>query len=327
MLYLTHNLKNNTNFFDTYYIDNLPLQKEIDFSLKIEEFYHKNLPKMFQNLKNEYDITKKRSILRKFPIFIQEHLLEISILSKELGIIRVNSIREFIIEEFEPFIEKFDDLVVSTLLYSSKVGELRCLNIEKIKESGDIEGMWEDCSTDNADRVSDKISKKKMEIHDNPYGYYGIINKDKDKFSIANILAEKEKIRITKTGKMDTRRVSTGRVCTTWDHEELLILIDKIKLPYSKEFEDRYKKKTDEQLKNEYDNKLFVKISKIMDKDKFDTLSRNDKLRLMYWGISGKDKINKPDICEAIEKWFKDNGLLDEILLNKEKPKNVKKKK
>lgn len=328
MLYLTHNLKNNSNFFDTYYIENFPLQMQIDFSSKIDELYDKNLPKMFQNLKNEQDIDKKRKILRKFPLYIQEYLLETSILSKELGLEGVNSVREFIIEEFNNFIESFDDLIVSTLLYSSKIGELRCLNIKDIDDIKDIKDeLWEDCSKDNTDRVLDKISKKKMEIHDNPYGYYGIINKANDKFSIANILAEKEKVRITKTGKVDTRRVSTGRVCTTWDHEELLILIDKIKLSYPKEFADRYKKKTDEYLTNEYDNKLFVKISKIMDKDKFEKLSRDDKLRLMYWGISGKEKINKPDICDAIEKWFKENDLLEEKLPDKEKIKNVKKKK
>jgi hypothetical protein len=67
-----------------------------------------------------------------------------------------------------------------------------------------------------------------------------------------------------------------------------------------------------------------VKITKIFDKDKFDSMSRDDKLRLMYWGISGKDKINKPDICDAIEKWFKDNGLLEEKI---PEPKNTKKKK
>lgn len=329
MLYITHNLKKNTNFLDTYYIDNFPLQKQIDLSSKIEEIYHNNLPKMFKKLKDENDVEKRQNILRKFPIFVQEHILEMSILSKELGIEGINDIREFIIEEFRPFIERFEDLIVSTLLHSSGAGELRCFSLESLDDlkEGDYGDVWENCSTDNTEKVVEKISKKKMEIHDNPYGYYGIINKANNKFSIANILAEKEKVRITKTGKVDTRRVSTGRVCTTWDHEELLILIDKIKLEYPKEFQDKYKKKTDQQLNNEYDNKLFVKISKIMDKDKFSLLSRDDKLRLMYWGISGKEKINKPDICDAIEKWFKDNGLLEEKLADKEKPKNAKKKK
>lgn len=317
MLYLTHNLKNNTNFFDSYYISNFPLQKEVDFLLKIEEFYSDNLPKMFKNLKNEIDTDKRRKILRKFPLLVQEYLLEISILSEQLEIEGVNDVREFIISEFSTFIERFENLIVSTLLYSSNMGEIRCLSLSSLsslsqKNVENYDNLWENCSSDNADKVIEKISKKKMEIHDNPYGYYGIINKENDKFSIANILAEREKVRITKTGKVDTRRVSTGRVCSTWDHEELLVLIDKIKLSYPKEFEERYKKKTDEQLINEYDNKLFVKISKIMEKQKFESLNRQDKLRLMYWGISGKEKINKPDICDAIEKWFKDNGLLEE---------------
>jgi hypothetical protein len=44
----------------------------------------------------------------------------------------------------------------------------------------------------------------------------------------------------------------------------------------------------------------------------------------MYWGMSGKEKINKPEICNAIEKWFKDHELLEEKLAEQ---KNVKKKK
>jgi hypothetical protein len=95
-------------------------------------------------------------------------------------------------------------------------------------------------------------------------------------------------------------------------------------LTYPDDFKKRYSKKDDDQLKKEFDNKLFAKISKIMDRDKFDSMSRDDKLRLMYWGISGKEKVNKPDICDAIEKWFKDNDLLEEKLAEQ---KNIKKKK
>lgn len=322
MLYMTHNLKNTTNFFDSYYIENFPLQQEIDFNEKIEELYYQNLPKLFKKLKSETDIVNKRAILKKFPISMQETILEASILSREMGLSGISNIREFIIEEFEQFIQRVDDdLIVSTLLYSSdEKQKIRCLDTTDIKESPE----WKDCSDNIVTKVLEKLDRKKVEIHDNIYGYYGIINKSTDKFSIANILAEKEKVKLTKSGKVDSRRASTGRVCTTWDHEELLVLIDKIKLGYTKEFSKKYNKKTDEELNDEYDNKLFVKITKIFDKDKFDGMSRDDKLRLMYWGISGKDKINKPDICDAIEKWFKDNGLLEEKI---PEPKNIKKKK
>ena len=323
MLYLTTNLKNNSNFFDTYYISRFPLQREINLNDNIDEFYYNSLPTLFQNLKDETDIIKRRSILRKFPASVQEFLLESSILSEEKGITGVHNIREFILDEFRPFVERFeeDELIVSTLLYSIDQNEkIRCLDISDIKE----EVEWKDCSDNDIEKVMERLSQKKMEIHENPYGYYGILNKSTDKFSIANIVSEKQKVRITKTGKNDTRRVSTGRVCTTWDHEELLILIDKIKLTYPDDFKKRYSKKDDDQLKKEFDNKLFAKISKIMDRDKFDSMSRDDKLRLMYWGISGKEKVNKPDICDAIEKWFKDNDLLEEKLAEQ---KNIKKKK
>ena len=41
-------------------------------------------------------------------------------------------------------------------------------------------------------------------------------------------------------------------------------------------------------------------------------MTKEDKLRVMYWGRSGKDSINKPEICKAIQKWFKENNLLEE---------------
>ena len=323
MLYLTSNLKNNSNFFDSYYVERFPLQKEIILNDNIDDFYYNSLPNLFKSLKEETDDTKRRSILRKFPPSVHEFLLETSILSQERGISGINSIREFILNEFRPFIERFeeDKLIASTLLHSIDPNEkIRCLDISDIKE----EGEWRDCPDENVDRVIQRLSQKKIEIHDNPYGYYGILNKANDKFSIANIVAEKEKVRLTKAGNVDTRRSSTGRVCTTWDHEELLLLIDNIKLGYPEDFKKRYSKKTDEQMNMEYDNKLFAKITKIVDRDRFEEMSRDDKLRLMYWGISGKDKINKPDICDAIERWFKDNGLLEEKLAEQ---KNIKKKK
>jgi hypothetical protein len=317
-LYLTHNLKNNSNFFDSYYIEHFPIQKEIDFNYKIEEFYYKNLPKVFQTLKNEKDTTKRRFLLKKFPISVQEFILETCILSSELGRKGTTNLREFIIEEFKQFIERFDDenMIVSTLLFRSSESEnMRCLDVGDIKDSPE----WRDCSEEMIEKVSERINKKKVEIYDNPYGYYGIVNKENDKFSIVNILSEKQKVRLTKTGKVDTRRVSTGRVCSTWDHEELLLLIDKIKLEYPKEFSDRYKKITDENLNQEYDNKIFIKISKVFTQNEFYEMSRDDKLRLMYWGISGKEKINKPEICDTIEKWFKNNELLEEKLSKKYK--------
>jgi len=313
MLYLTTNLRNNSNFLDNYYVDKFPLQREINLNDNIDEFYYNSLPKLFQSLKDEIDQTKRQSILRKFPSSVQEFLLETSILSQEKEISGVNNIREFILNEFDPFIEKFDDdkLIVSTLLYSiDPTDKIRCLDLND-------GGQWTDCLSENVDRVIDRLYVKKKEIHDNQYGYYGILNKATDKFSIANIDAEKQKVRITKTGKVDTRRVSTGRVCTTWDHEELLLLIDKIKLEYPDEFKKKYNKKTDDQINKEYDNNLFIKITKIVNKDRFEEMTRDDKLRLMYWGISGKDKINKPVICDAIEKWFKFRNLLEENLNKK----------
>jgi hypothetical protein len=304
-LYLTYNLKNNTNFFDSYYIEYFPLQKQINFNDKIEEVYELSLPKLFKAMKNEKDIDMRREILRKFPLYIQEILLEVSILSSELALQNIHNLREFILQEFEPFVQRFDDVIISTLMEDN----LRCLRLDDIKE----ENPWKNCSDDDILKVREKMQQKKTEIHDNPYGYYGIFNKNTDKFSIADIVAEKGKVRLTKTGKVDSRRASTGRVCTTWKHTDLLELIHKIKLEFPKEFFTKNSKKTDQDLNDDiYKDEKYIEIASTFTREVFEEMSREDKLRVIYWGRSGKDSIKKPQICKAIQKWFKDNNLLEE---------------
>jgi hypothetical protein len=304
MLYLTYNLKNNTNFFDSYYIEKFPLQKRIVFNDEIEKVYEEHLPELFKEIKQEKNKEKRREILRKFPIEVHEFLLETSILSSELGIENVNNLREFILEEFKSFIQRFDNMIISTLLEDN----FRCLNLDDVKE----DNPWKNCNDEDIKKVKENLKQKKTEIHDNKYGYYGILNKIADKFSIADIVAEKAKVRVTKTGKLDSRRSSTGRVCTTWKHKDILILIDKIKLPFPKEFDIKQSKKTEAELLESYDLPKYIEITKAFDKSYYQNMSREDKLRVMYWGKSGKDSITKPQICKEIKKWFKDNNLLEE---------------
>jgi hypothetical protein len=316
MLYLTHNLKSNTNFFDSYYVENFPLQKEIDLSLfndKIDELYYKTMPKLFNSLKTEKDVSKKREILYKFPLETQEFLLETAVLAGERSTGNV-SLRTFLLDEFKPFIIRLEEenMIVSTL-----TDNLRCLDLEDVKES-----EWEDCSEENKRKIREKKEEKKMEYRENPYGYYGLLDKLTDKFSIVDIIAEKDKIRLTKTGKVDTRRKSKGKACDpSWKHKDLLILINKIKLEYQDDFDRKLVKKSNNELENEYDNDKYKEIAKAFTNQEFKDMSKEDKLRLMYWGSSGKESISKAKICKAIQKWFKDNNLLEEYISEKTKKK------
>jgi hypothetical protein len=315
MLYITHNLRNNTNFFDSYYVENFSLQKDISlflFNDKIEESYFETMPKLFNNLKNEKNIDKKREILHKFPLNIQEFLLESAVLSREYAIGDVG-LREFLLQEFKPFIVKLDEnVIISTL-----TDNLRCLDIEDIKEN-----KWEDCSEENKIKVKEQTEKKKTEYRENPYGYYGLLDKTNDKFSIVDITTEKDKIRLTKSGKVDTRRARKGKACDpSWKHKELLNLINKIKLEYPDTFDQKYNKKSNEDLNKEYDNDRYIEISKAFTKEEFNDMTKEDKLRLMYWGSSGKESISKSKICNSIQKWFKDNNLLEEYISEKTKKK------
>jgi len=319
VLYITHNLKGNTNFFDSYYIENFPLQKNIDlylFNDKIEEVYYKTMPTLFNSLKNEKDISKRREILRKFPLDIQEFLLETAILSGERAVGNTD-LRNFLLDEFKSFIVRLEDdnIIISTL-----TDNLRCLDIEDIEDIK--ESKWQDCSEDNKKKVKEKEEEKKIEYRENPYGYYGLLDKATDKFSIVDIISEKDKVRLTKSGKVDTRRTRKGKACDpSWKHKDLLELINKIKLEYPEDFDKRLLKKSNIELNNEYDNDRYKEIAKAFTNNEFENMSKEDKLRLMYWGSSGKESMPKSKICNAIQKWFEDNNLLEEYISEKSKKK------
>ncbi len=305
-LYLTYNLKNNTNFFDTYYVENFPLQSDFNlniFNSKIETLFQDNLPNLFNKMKDEKDISKKREMLRKFPLLTQEFFLETAILSSEKQEGN-EKFRKFLLDEFNPFIIRRDDIVISTLL-----DKLRCLDIKD--DLDDLE--WRECSEDEEKNIREQMAQKKEERRENPYGYYGIIDKTKNKFLIADMSTEKEKVRITKTGKVDARRARKGKACDpSWKHKDLLILIDKIKLPFPEKFANKQSKRSDDDLSREH--KKHKEIGLAFTEDVFKDMPRDDKLRVIYWGSSGKDSIPKSEICKAIQKWFKEHNLLEEYI-------------
>jgi hypothetical protein len=271
------------------------------------------MPSLFNSLKNERDVSKRREILHKFPLDIQEFLLETAVLAGERAIGNIE-LRNFLLEEFKPFIVRLEDdnIIVSTL-----TDNLRCLDTEDIKEN-----EWQNCSEENKKKVKEKAEERKTEYRENPYGYYGLLDKSTDKFSIVDIKAEKDKLRLTKSGKVDTRRTRKGKACDpSWKHKELLQLINKINLEYPEDFDKRLVKKSDANLNKEYDNERYKEIAKAFTKDEFEKMSKEDKLRLMYWGSSGKESISKAKICSAIEKWFRENNLLEEYISEKSKKK------
>jgi hypothetical protein len=305
MLYFTYNLKNNSDFLDTFYVSNFPLQK----INKIEDktTLLNKLPNLLDRLKKDLKVEH----LNEFSIDIQELMLELSILSlrmkKELT--KENkTFRDFITNHFKSYIIELDSkTIVSTLLKTN-----RCLRNTEPME-------WHDCNDAEEKQIEEYIerqSKEKITLREK-FGYYGIQDID-GKFKIADIKYEKK----TK-GKM-------GRKCSTWNVVELLNLIKNIKFdPKDDSYSKKLYKMSNDKLFKYYKEKIdgFESVQQAFG-DKFESLSKEDKIRIMYWG-RGKTEgtMNKTIICNALEKWFVVNNLFDIEVKEDKKVKKDKKDK
>ena len=312
MIYLTYNLKNNTNFFDNYYISNFCLQEYADVEDRVQFLYQHNLPNLFEKMKNEEILSEKIKILQNFPIDIQELFLEQSILSRNMGA-ENTPLREFFINQFSPFILRLEnETIVSTLLFQNKKeNPFRCL--EKDQEE------WKDCVAETKNVISQKLSKKQEELEENPYGYYGIFETSTGKFYIRDISDEtKKKGKVGLTGKQKQTTVFTGRNCMSWDHKELIKVIHSIKLDSPPIFPDDFtdaqiKKITSQQsfektigddLDKLYDDEQYKEIKNAFTMEEYENMERKDKLRILYWGRLSSG-LTKKIICKTIQEWFK----------------------
>jgi len=311
MLYFTYNLKNNSDFLDTYYVNHFPLQQisKIEDETKMLNV----LPNLLSKIKKEQETNIKIEYLNEFSLNIQELMLEMSILSSKLGnkmTIDNKSFRDFIINHFKSFVITIDNLTVSTLLE-----KFRCLHKS--------ENEWRDCDKKETEMVLNYLDEKNREkvAEREKWGYYGIRDTD-GKFKISDIKYEQK----TKT--------KIGKRCSSWNIVELLNLIHNIKFHPK---EDSYYKKLNGMSSNKLSEYYRENIDGFKDVekafgDRFDSFTKEEKIRIMYWGRSKTEgSMNKTIICNALEKWFITNNLFeieikekDKVLKEKDKKSKVK---
>jgi hypothetical protein len=164
------------------------------------------------------------------------------------------------------------------------------------------EGVWVDGEDDKKELVVEYKKSLQTELDNNEYGYYGQINRGMNKFCIRNVTTKVEK----------KNRQKTGRVCKSIKRIELMNLASRI-LNIDGD---------DEQLNNETDKaKLWKKIQNGKDKNSKYILKSIDNgdielspespieelRRFLFWGNK-----NVGDLCDAIQSWFDNKGLLVE---------------
>jgi len=204
-----------TNTYDIYHIPNSfllstyssspILKEEMKFEDYVTYFENMYLPEKLAELQSIDDKDVLEYSFKSFSKPIQEKLLESFIKAEVKNIDTNKDLRRRFLKIYEKFIEKIDNTTVSTLLYE-KI--LRCFN-EK-----DLE--WSDCSDIQVNRYREGLKEKKeTKTTGNPYGYYGIIDKD-NKFKIS-LIDENVRVAVS-TGKFDKRKKkekSPGQACGT----------------------------------------------------------------------------------------------------------------
>jgi hypothetical protein len=241
---------------------------------------------------------------------IQEKFLENAIWgNKKYG---DSNVRNIIIDYYKNYIVTLPDKIVSTLLEDDDV--FRCLHTEDEK--------WTTCEENIKDKIEENRQKEKVGLENNPFGYYGIIGKDK-KFRIK---------RLTKEEEEDTRLKTKGAVCSEINRMgniiEMFLNINKegfnIKLPPDIEIQvpedrkesfieeiltrvsqDNYYTKHKEKKRNQ---KTLVEVNKKLELTREDLERMSDeKFKAVYFWIC---KASKKILCENLRYFFETNNLM-----------------
>ena len=272
-VYLSSKLKD-TELFDHFYVDHLPLQLFYDFNHTVSKVYHQNLPKLFRQMKDEVDVEKKKTLLSLFSDRAKELMIEFAVFSKNQQYEEVDPVREYILQQFASVIAHHQQYTVSSMLGKD---QLRCL------EDGKDE--WKACGKD--------ITLPKPEVKKNIYGYESIYED-----GVFKIKTQQEQL------PTDGRKQYKGENCEKMvpKTKHLTILHDlKIGISDAKKQDKKYKallKKSEDDLKEmmEENQDLETFLSK--------KLAKTDIVSLLYWNT-----LPKKELCHSIESFFKEKGI------------------
>jgi superfamily II DNA or RNA helicase len=264
------------NLFSDYYTKNPFITTGLSFNEIVKKKEVDYIENVIGSMYSSPDIIEKT--INKLPPQVIEYIIEASILANSIG--KSNEFTLEIAKYFSPFI--VEDLgnktIISSFLYGEKI--LRCLSPTEKGIS-----KWEDCSEEMMKKYNEKIKEKQGEMEKNPFGYYGIYDTIKNEFFIRDLRKEVD--------TTDKRKIFSGKKCNpSWSRNDLVELAIIIKLDYPVEF-----------AKNMTREQLLKKLDKIpvINGD----MTREDLSRALYW--SGQ---NKKITCDAIQKWFEENNLL-----------------
>jgi len=302
--FLVNSLSVKPDVQSLYYVKYPHITSGRSFSDIMNRVYSLSLPNVVEQIsktKNQKDLNK---LIKVLPTSIQELFIEASLTAKDKKIKKNKELREMILDLFKSYIKKIENVWVSTFLQEERV--LRC---NKIK--GEIED-WKNCDEKYNNLLQEYESKKQQQMREeNPYGIMGKFNPENDEFCIVDFKKEQEaKEKVSekrKKGTSDKRITYSGKVCEAggWKLEELVeIAVNRVKIQPPKDFR---KDDTEQSMLDKIRNN--EKLNSYLPKNP----NKDDLRRILYWGTTRKDGGNRGSkpICEALKKWFEENGYLE----------------
>jgi len=302
IFFLTDNFSDNDALVE-YYTKNPNLVREDSFNEAYRDLVDENASNLIElilhsNVDNQKSLRNMLSFIQRLDMETQEILLEYCIIADEKEVIQNEKVRNYLLREvFVGKYKKIKGVYISWMLFIEKLQ-----NYEKLRFLDDINGEWRDAESDEDVLLFRSINEASdvEEIKRNPYGYYGIFDKNKKtnetKFKIVKILEEQT----TKKNK-----IPSGKVCQTYNTFELIDILERLEIYPSEEkmkediesWEILQNKSMDE-IKSGSSVKLREQLEKMTDEDKM--------RRYVFWNGKDREKV----LCIKILNGMKEKRLI-----------------
>ena len=200
-------------FLTDYYTENPTITIDTNFYQVFDAIYQTKLPQIVEKMCASTDPDFIKKLVLELPVELHEYLLESSILARKMNKTTNVKFRDVILDYFKSFYREINGIWVSWYLYEDR-GIIKCLKSNN---------KWEDCTDTYKTTILNLQKEKKRDLESNPYGYYGLYNPEGGHFCIRDV---------SKPIPEKKHKVTTGRVCNTFDAKDLYNLaINKLNIP------------------------------------------------------------------------------------------------
>jgi hypothetical protein len=287
--FLVKSLSVDPNLLSAFYTEYPAVSPQIIFTELIDQVtapYMLDIIKQFRTV----EAKNREKLIKKLPLHIQEYFIEGSIEGDLKDKPQERDLRKWIKNYYKIYIRKVNSTWISSFLYD-KTKILRCLD--------ESEMLWKDCPEESIAKYKGEQQESRKELEDNPYGLYGVYDKQENIFKIRDV---RDKEKLVHKDKRKRPKVH-GTVCGSYTIPQRALMAVIVGLEYG---EDNLEDKTKEELIKII--KASAKAKEVYKELKEEDKTRDNLRRLLYWVSKSKE-----DQCNALEVWFRKNELFLEI--------------